>query len=86
MNRRVFMTVTDGRARRLSLAAASATRSKTLKDLYGAQKKCCDEILKRLDKLDEIADMLQKMTGENNDALRKNSATSARRTTLSIST
>ncbi|MGH9632643.1 MAG: PKD domain-containing protein, partial [Bryobacteraceae bacterium] len=41
-----------------------------LQEGQAALQKCCEDILKRLDKLDEIANMLQKMTGEN-DALRK---------------
>lgn len=69
MNRRVFMTVTDEQGRVVAAGGVSDTL-KALKDLMAAQQKCCDEILKRLDKLDQIADMLQKMAGEN-DTLRK---------------
>jgi len=64
MNRRVFMTVTDESGR---VVAAGGVKQALdgLKDLMAAQQKCCDEILKRLDRLDQIADMLQKMAGEN---------------------
>lgn len=69
MNRRVFMTVTDEQGRVIGVGGISDVM-KTMKDLMAAQQKCCDEILKRLDRLDQIADMLQKMAGDN-DALRK---------------
>jgi len=69
MNRRVFMTVTDEQGRVVAYGGVNDTL-KMLKDLMAAQQKCCDEILKRLDKLDQIANMLQKMTGDN-DQLRK---------------
>jgi hypothetical protein len=69
MNRRVFMTLTDEQGRVVASGGISDTL-KMLKDLMAAQQKCCDEILKRLDKLDQITDMLKKMTGEN-DELRK---------------
>lgn len=68
MNRRVFMTLTDEQGRVVAVGGISDTL-KMLKDLMAAQQKCCDEILKRLDKLDQIAGMLQKMTGDN-DQLR----------------
>ena len=69
MNRRVFMTVTDETGRVIA-AGGISDALKAMKDLMAAQQKCCDEILKRLDRLNEIADMLNKMTGEN-AALRK---------------
>ncbi|MDZ4797268.1 MAG: OmpA family protein [Bryobacteraceae bacterium] len=69
MNRRVFMTVTDEQGRVIGEGGISDTL-KMLKDLMAAQQKCCDEILRRLDKLDQIADMLKKITGDN-DQLRK---------------
>lgn len=64
MNRRVFMTVTDEQGRVIGEGGISDTL-KMLKDLMAAQQKCCDEILRRLDKLDQIADMLKKVTGDN---------------------
>ncbi len=69
MNRRVFMTVTDENGRVIGEGGISDTL-KMLKDLMAAQQKCCDEILRRLDKLDQIADMLKKVTGDN-EQLRK---------------
>ncbi len=70
MNRRVFMTVTDGQGKTILDQVSVVEVVKTLDDLFALQKKCCDDILRRLDKLDDIANMLQKIVGEN-DALRK---------------
>ncbi|HYO81984.1 MAG TPA: OmpA family protein [Bryobacteraceae bacterium] len=64
MNRRVFMTVTDEAGRVIS-AGGINDALKAMKDLMAAQQKCCDEILKRLDRLDQIADMLRKMATDN---------------------
>jgi len=64
MNRRVFMTVTDEQGRVVAAGGISDTL-KMLKDLMAAQQKCCDEILKRLDKLDQIANLLTKMAADN---------------------
>ncbi|MEJ7606631.1 MAG: OmpA family protein [Bryobacteraceae bacterium] len=73
MNRRVFMTVTDGSGRvvldRGGVDEAIEVMSKFMADM----RKCCEDILKRLDKLDEIANLLQKMAGDN-DTLRKDLA------------
>ena len=76
MNRRVFMTVTDGQGRTVLDRGGVQEAIKTLDDLFALQKKCCDDILRRLDKLDDIANMLQKMMGEN-DSLRKELGDSA---------
>ena len=70
MNRRVFMTVTDGQGRTVLDRGGVNEAIKTMDDLFALQKKCCDDILRRLDKLDDIANMLTKMAGDN-DALRK---------------
>jgi len=70
MNRRVFMTVTDGQGKVILDRGGVNEAIKTLDDLFALQKKCCDDILRRLDKLDDIANLLQKMVGDN-DALRK---------------
>lgn len=69
MNRRVMMTVTDAQGRVVSAGGINEAIS-ALDQFMADQRKCCEEILKRLDKLDQIANMLQKMAGEN-DVLRK---------------
>src|SRR5436190_23367858 len=61
MNRRVFMTVTDASGKVILDKAPVPEVIKTLDDLFALQKKCCDDILRRLDKLDDIANMLQKI-------------------------
>jgi hypothetical protein len=73
MNRRVNLTVTDAQGKIVSeggigeaITALAAEQSAA----SAAAKKCCDDILKRLDRLDEIADLLRGMKGEN-EALRK---------------
>ena len=73
MNRRVFMTVTDGQGRTVLDRGSVQEAIHTLDDLFALQKKCCDDILRRLDKLDDIANMLQKMIGDQ-DALKKDLA------------
>ena len=66
MNRRVVMTVTDGSGKTVS---AGGVREAINAIPPGVQQ-CCDEILKRLDRLDEIAKMLRDMADQN-AALRK---------------
>jgi hypothetical protein len=64
MNRRVVMTVLDEQGRVVTPPGAGvkeaieAMPAKALKD-------CCDEILKRLDKLDDIARMLRDLADQN---------------------
>ncbi|HBY61151.1 MAG TPA: hypothetical protein DEH78_15120, partial [Solibacterales bacterium] len=78
MNRRVTMTVTDGQGRTVgSGGVGDAVRSLGAQEqtaaagpAAGGAANCCDAILKRLDKLDEIAAMLRDLKGEN-DRLRK---------------
>ncbi len=71
MNRRVMLTVTDGQGKVVSAGSiGEAIKAIDPQAILDAQKKCCDDILKRLDKLDEIADLLRGMKGEN-DALKK---------------
>src|SRR5689334_11886918 len=68
MNRRVTLTVTDASGKVISaggIGEAITAMGTSTNDLMAAQKKCCDDILKRLDRLDEIADLLRKMQGEN---------------------
>jgi hypothetical protein len=70
MSRRVFMTVTDASGKTILEQAGIAEVNDELAKFMADQRKCCEEILKRLDKLDEIANMLQKIAGEN-EALRR---------------
>ena len=64
MNRRVVMTVTDGQGK--IVAAGGCTEvMPTLADLLKKQEECCSNILKRLDKLDEILAALRDLKGEN---------------------
>jgi hypothetical protein len=71
MNRRVNLTVTDGQGKIVSAGSiGEAIKAIDPQAILDAQKKCCDDILKRLDKLDEIADLLRGMKGEN-DSLKK---------------
>src|SRR5205085_448858 len=72
MNRRVVLTVTDGTGRLIKEGGIDdvlkAMMAK-LDDMAKAQKDCCDQILKKLDKLDEILAQLKNVQGEN-DKLR----------------
>jgi len=73
MNRRVMLTVTDGQGKIVSAGTIGEAIKAMADEQAAAAKKCCDDILKRLDKLeklDEIAAMLSGMKGDN-DALRK---------------
>jgi len=71
MNRRVVLTVTDEQGRTVSAGSVGdAIRAMDQNANAAAQKQCCDEILKRLDRLDEIAKMLRDMNDQN-AALRK---------------
>ncbi len=64
MNRRVVMVVTDGQGK--VVAAGGATEiMPTLADLLKKQEECCNNILKRLDKLDDILAALRDLKGEN---------------------
>ena len=66
MNRRVVMTVTDDQGRTVSAGGAGdAIRGITQTAPPPAGPNCCDEILKRLDRLDEIARMLRDMADQN---------------------
>jgi hypothetical protein len=72
MNRRVVLTVTDGSGRLIKEGGINdvinALMSK-LDDLAKKQQECCDAILKKLDKLDDILASLKNLQGEN-DKLR----------------
>jgi OmpA family/K319L-like, PKD domain len=64
MNRRVTMVVTDGQGKVIA-AGGAAEVMPTLADLLKKQEECCSEILKRLDKLDDILAALRDLKGEN---------------------
>ena len=64
MNRRVVMTVTDGQGKVVAAGGASEVLPE-LQKLLQKQEECCSEILKRLDKLDDILAALRDLKGEN---------------------
>jgi hypothetical protein len=67
MNRRVVLTVTDDQGKTVSdgsVGQAIQAMDQT-KAVQQQQQACCDEILKRLDRLDEIAKMLRDMADQN---------------------
>ncbi|HEY3739365.1 MAG TPA: OmpA family protein [Bryobacteraceae bacterium] len=62
MNRRVLLTVMDAQGRTIGAGgAADAIRSMAGKGMQD----CCDDVLKRLDKLDEIMKMLRDLKDQN---------------------
>src|SRR5262245_57481428 len=72
MNRRVVLTVTDGSGKPVGEGGISdvlPNLEAKLNDLAKQQKDCCDAILKKLDKLDDILAQLKNLQGEN-DKLR----------------
>jgi len=64
MNRRVVMTVTDGQGHIVAAGGASDIMP-ILQQLLQKQEECCNNILKRLDKLDDILAALRDLKGEN---------------------
>ena len=73
MNRRVVLTLTQGATGALvkegGVNDVIKALSDKLDDMAKKQQECCDQILKRLDKLDDILAALKNMQGEN-DKLR----------------
>jgi len=66
MNRRVVMTVTDDQGRTISAAGVGdAIRAMEPPRAAGGMADCCSEVLKRLDKLDDIAKALQALADQN---------------------
>src|SRR5262249_21295254 len=63
MNRRVVLTVTDEHGKTVS--AGGAGEAIRAMDQAKRPRDCCDDILKRLDKLDDIARMLQQLMDQN---------------------
>src|SRR4029077_8610482 len=87
MNRRVNPTVTDPSGKVIGDGGMNDVIEAMLKQLQNAlaasqkkQEECCDSILRRLDRLDEIADLLRGIKSENTnlkaevDALKKGQA------------
>lgn len=68
VNRRVNVTVTDPSGKVIGdggINDAIESLQKTFAAVQKKQEECCDAILKRLDRLDEIASMLRDMKSEN---------------------
>jgi OmpA family/K319L-like, PKD domain len=61
MNRRVVLTVTDQNGRVVGAGGVG----EAIKAMPQEPQQCCNEILKRLDKLDDIARMLKELTDQN---------------------
>ncbi|MBK5294142.1 MAG: OmpA family protein [Acidobacteriia bacterium] len=64
MNRRVLLTVTDANGKIIGAGGAGDVL-KALDALAKKQEECCSQILRRLDKLDEILDLLKDLKNEN---------------------
>jgi hypothetical protein len=64
MNRRVVLTITDAQGKVVS-AGGVGDAIKALTEIADKQKTCCQDILKKLDKLDEILAMLKDLKSEN---------------------
>ncbi|HTP31778.1 MAG TPA: OmpA family protein [Candidatus Acidoferrales bacterium] len=72
MNRRVVLAVTDGKGALVKEGGISEvlpTLIDRLNDMAKRQQECCEQILKKLDKLDDILAALKNLQGEN-DKLR----------------
>jgi hypothetical protein len=71
MNRRVVLTVMDGRGNVVKEGGIGDALQvlEKLNDMAKKQQECCDQILKKLDKLDDILAALKNLQGEN-DKLR----------------
>ena len=69
MNRRVKLTLTDGQGRLVKEGGIGEVLDTALQDFMKKQQECCEQILKRLDKLDDILAALKNLQGDN-DKLR----------------
>jgi hypothetical protein len=71
MNRRVILAVTDGAGKLIKegtigeVIPAFDQRLNAIQDMLKKQEDCCNQILKRLDKLDDILAALKDLKGEN---------------------
>jgi hypothetical protein len=64
MNRRVVLTVTDGSGKVIKEGGIGDVL-RTLLDMAKKQEECCAQILKRLDKLDDILAAIKNLQGDN---------------------
>ncbi|HLK66057.1 MAG TPA: OmpA family protein [Bryobacteraceae bacterium] len=64
MNRRVVLTVTDGQGKVIKEGGINDVLN-ALQDFMKKQEECCAQILKRLDKLDDILAALKALQGDN---------------------
>ncbi|HXG31915.1 MAG TPA: OmpA family protein [Bryobacteraceae bacterium] len=64
INRRVRITVTDPQGNIIG-AGGVGEAIRSLEDIARKQEQCCESILKKLDKLDEILALLRRLTQEN---------------------
>jgi hypothetical protein len=64
INRRVVLTVTDGQGKVVS-AGGIGEAINSFQDVLKKQEECCSQILKRLDKLDDILAAIKDLKGEN---------------------
>jgi len=69
MNRRVVLTVTDEQGKTVS-AGGAGEAIRAIDQAGKGPRDCCDDILKRLDKLDDIARMMQQLVDQNNNLRR----------------
>jgi hypothetical protein len=67
MNRRVSLVLTDGSGKVIGAGGISQVipEMQSVQDLAKKQQECCEQILKRLDKLDDILAALKGLQGEN---------------------
>jgi hypothetical protein len=70
MNRRVVVTVMDEQGRTVS-AAGIGDAIRAMEPQKGGMTDCCSEVLRRLDKLDDIAKMLKDLADQNADLRRQ---------------
>jgi len=76
MNRRVTLALTDGQGRLIKEGGISDVLKalNTIQDMLKKQQECCDQILKRLDKLDDILAAVNALKGDT-DRLKSELAT-----------
>jgi uncharacterized cupredoxin-like copper-binding protein len=65
MNRRVILAVMDGQGKLIKEGGTNDVLPALLQEFMKKQEECCAQILKRLDKLDDILAALKNLQGEN---------------------